>query len=245
MAQVPPNSAKEVAARYAVQRFVEKGMALGLGSGSTAAFAVRALADRIAKENLSFRHIISTSNDTAKLARSLGIDVQNDLSPDIGLLDVTIDGADEVDDNLTLIKGAGGAAVREKLVASRTKREVIIVDPSKKVTTLGFRHPLPVIIIPYAWEITKQRVEAICGRPANLRALPDRSPFISDDHLYTLDVTTGPIPNPGELQSQLKAITGVVDTGLFVGMAAFAVIGDDAGNIQELSNPAADSLAPL
>jgi len=240
MTVVPPSSAKEIAARYAVERFVASGMALGLGSGSTAAYAVHALADRIAKEKLSFRCIVSTSYDTARLARSLGIEVQDDVTSDFGLLDVTIDGADEVDDNLTLIKGAGGAAVREKLVASRTKREVIIVDPSKKVSTLGLKHPLPVIIIPYGWEITQQRVEAICGRPANLRALPDGSPYISDDHLYTLDVTTGPIPDAAELQRRLKEVTGVVDTGLFVEMAAFAVIGDSDGNIQELANPSAD-----
>ncbi|HEX5323331.1 MAG TPA: ribose-5-phosphate isomerase RpiA [Capsulimonadaceae bacterium] len=240
MTAVPPMSAKEVAARYAVEEFVESGMALGLGSGSTAAFAVRALADRIAREKLSFRCMISTSHETAKLARSLGIEVQDNLAKDFGLLDVTIDGADEIDDHLTLIKGGGGAALREKLVAASTKREVIIVDPSKKVAILGLKHPLPVLIIPYAWDITKQKVEAICGRATNLRTLPDGSPFISDDQLYTLDVVTGPIPNAGALQNQLKAVTGVVDTGLFVNMAAFAVIGDDAGNIQELSNPAAD-----
>lgn len=240
MAELPPNPAKEAAARYAVERFIAGGMALGLGSGSTAAYAVVALADRIARENLSFRCIVSTSYDTARLARSLGITLQDDLTSDFGLLDVTIDGADEVDGDLTLIKGGGGALLREKLVASSTKREVIIVDPSKKVATLGLKHPMPVVVVPYAWQTTQKRVEAICGRPAKLRTLPDGSPFISDDHLYTLDVATGPITNAGDLERRLKAVTGVVDTGLFVGYAAFVVIADGEGDIQELSNPSAD-----
>ena len=240
MAELPPNPAKEAAARYAVERFIAGGMALGLGSGSTAAYAVVALAERIARENLSFRSIVSTSYDTAKLARSLGIALQDDLTVGFGLLDVTIDGADEVDNDLTLIKGGGGALLREKLVAASTKREVIIVDPSKRVSPLGLKHPLPVVVVPYAWQTTRKRVEEICGREAALRTLPDGSPFISDDHLYTLDVATGPIPDAPALDRRLKEVTGVVETGLFVGCAAFVVIADSAGNIEELSNPPAD-----
>jgi ribose 5-phosphate isomerase A len=226
-------SAKETAANYAVTKFVKTGMRLGLGSGSTAAFAVRALAKRIAEEQIALTSIVSTSTETAALARSLGIELSDNLTPAVCPIDVTIDGADEVDAQFNLIKGGGGALLREKLVAINTHQEVIIIDETKFDTLLGNIHPLPVMIVPYGWELTKVSVEKECGRCSVLRLTSSGSVFVSNDGLYCLDVATGTIADPSSLEQRINAITGVVDVGLFVGLAKNIVIGYSDGSVKE------------
>jgi ribose 5-phosphate isomerase A len=226
-------NAKKAAAYYAVAKFVQPGMRLGLGSGSTAAFAVRALADRLNKEKFHLASVVSTSMETAALALSLGIDVQNNLTQDVRPIDLTIDGADEFDIDFCLIKGGGGALVREKLVACASRQEVIVVDETKAGVELGHLSPLPVMIVPYGWEITKKAVETVCGRTSTLRTTANGALFLSDDSLYCLDVVKGAIPSPGVLEEAIKKITGVVDVGLFVNLCDNVVVGYADGSVLE------------
>jgi ribose 5-phosphate isomerase A len=226
--------AKEFAARHAVDRHLASGMAIGLGSGSTALYAVRALADRIDREGLQPRIVISTSKETADLARELGIAVVDDLTPDCYPLDVTIDGADEADWQLNLIKGGGGASLREKLVAVATKREIIVVHPAKRVERLGLTFPLPVVVVPYGWQLTALRIEERMSRPVQLRQRHGHT-FVTDDGLYVLDVVPGPIDEPRLVERDLKAIEGVVDVGLFVNIAKLLVVGHEDGHVEEFT----------
>jgi ribose 5-phosphate isomerase A len=222
---------KEIAARYAVNNYVQQGMNIGLGSGSTSAFAVAALAEKVTSEGLMLGKLVATSDETADLARFHGLSVEPDLTLEMGHLDVTIDGADEVDNHLNLIKGGGGALLREKLVAAQTKREVIIVDASKVVQTLGLKHPLPVMIVPYSYENTLMRIESVVGRKPIMRHTPTGEKFISNDGLYCVDIPLGEINNPLELEQKLKAITGVVDVGLFIGLTRTLVIAESDGKV--------------
>jgi ribose 5-phosphate isomerase A len=227
-----PAEAKRAAAIEAVRRFVFPGMSIGLGSGSTSEFAIVALAQRLRDEPaLTLHTIVCTSAHSDVLARSLGLDV-SPLGSTTGLLDLTIDGADEIDPHLNTIKGGGGALLREKLVAVRSRSEVIIADWRKSVETLGKTFRLPVVIVPFGWETTRDRVEAICGRAAQLRRNSDGSVFVSDDSLYTLDVAPGAINDPQRLERLLKSCTGVVDVGLFVGLATGACIGLKDGTVE-------------
>jgi ribose 5-phosphate isomerase A len=225
--------AKKAAANYAVTKFIQPGMRVGLGSGSTAAFAVQALAARMKSESLVLTSLVSTSDETAQLARSLGLTVEDHLLVEKCPIDVTIDGADEVDGLFSLIKGGGGALLREKIVAKSTLREVIVVDQSKYVETLGTTFPLPVMVIPYGFEITKYRVEEACSRLSEIRKNKDGSVFVSNDGLYCLDVSPGPIYEPDLLEELLNAITGVVEVGLFVNIAKNVVIGRADGTVLE------------
>jgi len=225
---------KEAAANYAVANFIHSGDRLGLGSGTTAAFAVHALAKRIKTESLTLAAIVSTSTETAALARSLGIELQDDLTPNIIPLDVTIDGADDVDKNFQLIKGGGGALVREKIVAKATLREVIVVDEHKVTDVLGTIFPLPIMIVQYGWEVTKAKIEEVVGREAVLRTNADGKTFISNDGLFALDVAKGPIPDPAALEKAILSITGVVDVGLFINIAKNVVVGYPDGHAAEM-----------
>ena len=231
----PVVAAKEHAARYAVRTHIHRGMSVGLGSGSTAAFAVKALAERLQTEDLRLQAVVATSRETAELARSFNIELRDELDPADCPLDVTIDGADEADPALTLIKGGGGASLREKLVAAVTTTEIIVVHPSKRVASLGLTFPLPVVVVPYAWRTTRERVESLVGRPAKLRSHQDGAPFVTDDGLYVLDVTPGPIDNPADLEHRIKDLMGVVDTGLFVGLAKLLIVGHPDGRIEEFT----------
>jgi len=229
----PVAAAKEHAARYAVREHIHAGMAIGLGSGTTAAFAVRALADRLDSESLKLRAVVAPSRETAELARSFGISLREELNPADCPLDVTIDGADEADPALNLIKGGGGASLREKLVAAVTTTEIIVVHPSKRVETLGLTFPLPVVVIPYGWRTTRQRVQSIVGRNAVLRSHPDGAPFVTDDGLYVLDIEPGPIPDPAKWETEIKTLAGVVDTGFFINMARLLIVGHPDGRVEE------------
>jgi ribose 5-phosphate isomerase A len=209
---------KESAGRVAA-KLVNDGEVVGLGTGSTAYFAVIALGERV-KAGLKIIGI-PTSVHTEELARSVGIPLTTlDQHPEI---DITIDGADEVDPKLNLIKGGGGALLREKIVASVTRKMVVVADSSKAVATLG-KFPLPVEVIAFARTVVEKRIAALGGSP-KLRMKPDGSVFITDNGNQILDCSFGTIPDPAVLARSLSETPGVVEHGLFIGMAKLALIG--------------------
>jgi len=219
---------KRAAARAALE-YVKPGMRLGLGTGSTAEHFVRALAPKV-KAGLKLT-TVATSERTAALARELGIDV-SDLNA-VRHLDLTVDGADEIGPGLVLIKGGGGALLREKIVASASDRMVVIADDAKVVDTLG-RFPLPVEITPFAWAVTMERIAdavARCGCSQNLMRLRggEAHPFTTDGGNFVADCSAEIIPDPERLARTLEAIPGVVDHGLFVSLASLAIIGTPGG----------------
>jgi ribose 5-phosphate isomerase A len=212
---------KKIAASKAVE-YVRDGMTIGLGTGSTAYWAIRDIGDKV-KNGLSVR-AIATSIQSEDLARELNIP----LVPwaEIDHLDVTIDGADEVDPQFNLIKGGGGALLREKIVASVTKFYIIIVDESKLVKQLG-RFPLPVEVAPFAWELTQHRLAALGCTPH--RRLSGDKPFLTDNQHYILDCSFGAIANPAQLHRQISDITGVMEDGFFINMANIVIAGSPTG----------------
>lgn len=226
---------KEAAARRAVT-YIQNTMTLGLGTGATAAHVVRALAERIARESLRVR-AVPTSARTHALAESLGIPLV-DLS-DAGTLDLVIDGADEVDPSLALIKGGGGALVREKLVAA-AGRDFYVVCAFEKLKPMLGAFPLPVAVLPFGWKTTLRRLEHIAPHTV-LREMPEKSgePYLTDDGLYILDMYCGSIPDPPGYEARIKHTVGVVEVGLFVGMAQRVIAGCDDGQVEERA-PAAD-----
>lgn len=211
-------------------KWVEDGMIIGLGTGSTAEAMINALGERV-KEGLRLT-AVATSNRTARQATSLGISLK-ELS-DIDRLDLCIDGADEIDPGLNLVKGRGGALLFEKLVARRADRYVIISTDEKLVEHLGSRLPLPVEIIPTGWFHTAQGISDLGLIPA-LRAQDDGSPYITDGGHYIVDCIwpQGNQVDPGSLAVALKGLTGVVEHGLFIGMATSALTIDSEGHITE------------
>ena len=224
---------KLIAAELAVS-YIHTGMTIGLGTGSTAAFAIHALGRRYQSESLSLR-CIATSSESEELGRTYGLPFV-DFSA-IHRFDITIDGADEVDPQFRLIKGGGGALAREKIVATATDTEIIIVDETKVKATLGV-FPLPVAVLPYAWEWTQGRLQDKYGVPADRRTLPSGSPYLTDDRLYLLDMAfAGPLPNPDTLEADLKTIVGVVECGLFVGLCQRLIIGYADGHVEEKAAP--------
>jgi ribose 5-phosphate isomerase A len=205
--------------------FVRPGAVVGLGSGRAASAFVRALAARI-RDGLRVR-AVPTSEETARLARELGIELVG-LEADIEL---TVDGADEVDGRLNLIKGHGGALVRERIVAAASRRQVILVTPEKLVETLGTRGPLPVEVLPFAAPFCRRRLEDLGLKPT-LR-MQDERPFVTDNFNVIFDCDTGPIEDPASLERRIRAIPGVIDTGLFLG-TAYMVVVSDGDSIREL-----------
>jgi ribose 5-phosphate isomerase A len=201
---------------------VADGMVVGLGTGSTVYWTLQRLGERV-REGLRIRGI-STSRRTEELALALGIPLTS--FGDIGELDLTVDGADEIDPRLDLIKGAGGALLREKMVAAASRRLIIVADGSKLVSTLGAR-PLPVEVVPFGHQATARRIAALGGVPA-LRLVGEQ-PFVTDNGNYVVDCAFDAISDPASLQRELKLLTGVVETGLFVGLADLAVIGTTEG----------------
>lgn len=220
---------KQMAAERAVS-YIQDGMTVGLGTGSTAAYAIHALGRRFQSETLNLR-CIATSRESEELGQSYGLPFA--AFDTISYFDITIDGADEVDPEFRLIKGGGGALVREKIVAAATKTEIIVVDEGKVKAALG-AHPLPVAIMPYAWQWTQARIEDRFGIPAPRRQFTVQEPFLSDDGLYILDLAFGvPLPAPDALEQQMKTMVGVVEVGLFVGLCRRLVIGFDDGHVEE------------
>ena len=214
---------KQAAARIAAE-LVEPGNIVGLGSGSTATYAIRFLGERV-RHGLKIVGI-PTSQKTKQLAEQLGIPLATlDQHPQI---DIDIDGADEIDPQLNLIKGGGGALLREKIVASASRRFIVVGDSSKQVAHLG-KFPLPVEVIPFAQSLISKRIAGL-GAQVSLRGAAN--PYVTDEGHHILDCTFGEIADPRELAEKLRAIPGVVEHGLFIGMAEVAVIGKDGGVIQ-------------
>ncbi len=209
----------------AAAKLVEPGMLLGLGSGTTAAFLVRALAERL-RAGLSIKGAVPTSQETAQLAASLGIPlVTLDSCP---TLDLAIDGADEIDPQLNLIKGGGGALLREKVVATAARQFVVIADSSKLVPRLGTHFALPVEVVPFALTPVQQCLESL-GAQVELRKRVGQI-FVTDNQNMILDCRfPDAITDPAALQEQIRAIAGVVEHGLFLGIARHALIAGPEG----------------
>ncbi len=207
---------KEAAARASL-RFVRDGDIVGLGSGSTAAYAVRLLGERV-RAGLKIRGI-PPSSQTRELATSLGIPLTT--FDEVQEINVTIDGADEVDPQLCLTKGGGGALLREKIVASASRQLVIIADSSKQVPMLG-KFPLPIEVIAFAQPVVKKKIEAL-GASVKLRQ-SNGSPFVTDEGHHILDCSFGQIPDPPALARRLSDMPGVVEHGLFINMASVVLI---------------------
>jgi ribose 5-phosphate isomerase A len=224
-ARAEPNPWK-LAAAEAAAALVRDGMTVGLGSGSTAALAVAALARRVS-QGLRITGI-PTSEKTAELARNLGIPLVT--LADRSSVALTIDGADEVElGTLDLIKGLGGALLREKLVAAASARLVIVADESKLVVRLAAEsRPLPVEVVTFAWQSTARRLELL-GAQATLRRDEAGRPFLTDQGNYTLDCRFRSVPPARELQKRLDATVGVVEHGLFLGMTTQVMVGGDWG----------------
>jgi ribose 5-phosphate isomerase A len=214
---------KRAAAARAVEE-VEDDMVIGLGSGSTAAFAIEALAARIAN---GLRVVgIPTSEKTAAMARRLGVPLTS--FAEHRRVDVTIDGADQVArGTLDLIKGLGGALLREKIVASASDRMIVVIDGTKLVDRLGGNTPLPVEIVAFGWQTVLDRLTAI-GCAPRLRLAGDE-PFTTDGGNYIADCAIAAIPDPAALEARLSAVVGVVESGLFIGLASEIVVGRPTG----------------
>ena len=228
----PIDKAKFAAAKRAVD-FVEDGMRVGLGTGSTAAWMVRCLGELVREEGLRITGV-PTSSRTADLARSVGITV-------VGLdeakwLDLTIDGTDEFDAHLNLIKGGGGALLQEKIVATASDQMIVIADAAKEVSQLG-AFPLPVEVVPFGWQTTKALIEEtlvsldVLGRSASLR-LNGQQPFITDEGNYIVDLHLNRIGNARQLALVINQIPGVVENGLFIDICDVVIIGQGDGRVE-------------
>lgn len=224
------NENEKAAAAQASMRFVHDGNVVGLGSGSTSAYALRFLSERV-KAGLNIRGI-PTSVHIQELAKAAGVPLTT--FEEVQQIDVTIDGADEFDPQLNLIKGGGGALLHEKIVASASKLLVIIADSSKQVPVLG-KFPLPIEVIAFAQPIVIKNIEAL-GAKVSPRLSLDGTPYITDEHHHILDCHFDQIPDPPALAQKLAVMPGVVEHGLFVGMAGVVLVAKGS-EIQELRAP--------
>ena len=225
------DAGKRAAARHALG-FVRNRMRIGLGTGSTTEFFIEYLARRVKNENLDLR-LVATSRATADLAEAEGLTLSSlDELPE---LDMTIDGADEVDPRLNLIKGGGGAHLKEKIVAVASSRMIVIADRSKRVTFLG-AFPLPLEVTGFAWQVTRRRVlgslndAGLKCKEARLREAGGQ-PFVTDEGNLILDCHLERIEDPSGLSNLLSAVPGVVETGIFAGICDLAVFGSPDGNL--------------
>ncbi|UCE51875.1 MAG: ribose-5-phosphate isomerase RpiA [Desulfobacterales bacterium] len=220
---------KQKAAFKAVE-FVESGMVVGLGSGSTTEFAVKRIAERLKGGELNNIVGIPSSIRTEKLAQELGV-------PLVGFethqeIDVTIDGADEVDPELNLIKGGGGALLREKVLAQASRRNIIVVDESKLVPKLGTNWALPIEVIPFA-RYTEEKFLCALGGAVNLRTNVDDTPYQTDQKNLILDTNFGRMDDPYNLADQLNERAGIVEHGLFLGLTTDVIVAGE-GEIKHL-----------
>lgn len=228
----PIDKAKFVAA-YKSVALIENGMRVGLGTGSTAAWMLRCLADRIREEGLRIAGV-PTSKQTAEMAHELGIPIIT--LDEARWLDITIDGTDEFDPNLCLIKGGGGALLREKIVATASDQMVVIADVAKEVAALG-EFPLPVEVIPFGWQTTKALIEEalinidVMARNVRLRRRRDRV-VRTDEGNIILDLELKRIGNPRQLSLILNQIPGVVENGLFIDICDMVILGHGDGRIE-------------
>lgn len=212
-------NSKKIAGEKAVE-FIKDGMIIGLGTGSTVYYTINKLAEKV-REGLGIK-AVSTSSSTTKLATQLGIEIVP--FDEVDYIDLTIDGADEVDNNLNGIKGGGGALLYEKLVASYSKKIIWVVDKSKMVSILG-KFPLPIEVIPFAHHQVFNKLKSLNLNP-KLRKV-DHSFYITDGEHYIIDLSLEKIESPYELDNTLKSIPGVVETGLFLNMADMVIVGNE------------------
>ena len=242
--QLTPIDRAKYASAHCAADFVEDGMRVGLGTGSTAAWLVRRLGARVRDEGLRII-AVPTSTRTAQLAREVGINVVS--LDEARWLDLTIDGADEFDAELTLIKGGGGALLQEKIVATASDQMIVITDAAKEVKTLG-AFPLPVEVIPFGWQASRALIEEVLtsmdvmGRQSSLRMNGDQ-PYVTDEGNYILDLALGRIGNARQLSLVLNQVPGVVENGLFVDIADQVVIGhaDGSCELRDMSTGTAES----
>jgi ribose 5-phosphate isomerase A len=220
---------KEAAARASL-RFVKDGQVVGLGSGSTAAHFIELLGEQV-KKGLRIRGIPTSERSREQAA---GLDIPLTTLDECQQIDVTVDGADEVDPELRLIKGGGGALLREKIVASATKQEVIVVDATKRVPVLG-KFPLPVEVIKFAQALVRKKIEAL-GAAVELRRDASGKPYLTDENNHILDCRFGQIPDAFGLARKLSDMPGVVEHGLFIGMASVVLVANGS-EIVELRRP--------
>jgi ribose 5-phosphate isomerase A len=224
--QPSPDIEKRNAAEAAVAH-VKDGMIVGLGSGTTAAFAILALGERKKHENLQVLGVPS-SYQAFQLAVQAGIPVTT--LEEHSVVDVNIDGADQIDPQLNLIKGMGAALTREKIVAASSRKNIIIADKKKNVKILGEgNHPVPLEVVPFAIPLVQHRVQALHGSPMLRETKGKLGPVISDNGNVIMDATFGDIKDAKLLEQQLKMIPGVVETGLFIGLAHIVYLGTASG----------------
>jgi ribose 5-phosphate isomerase A len=221
-------NAKQLAAEKAVS-FLDDGMTIGLGTGSTAYWAIEKIGEKVKQEGWKIK-AIATSLRSEEQARSLGIPIV-DFST-VQVIDVTIDGADEVNDKLQLIKGGGGALLREKIVATNSKQMIVVADESKWVKWLG-KFPLPVEVVHFGWERTFDKLQVL-GCEAK-RRMNGTGPYLTDNGNYIIDCAFGQIQDPPSLHETVNAITGVVDNGLFIHIAGKLVLGFNNGETRVIS----------
>lgn len=228
----PIDTAKFVAAKRACD-FVQSGMRVGLGTGSTAAWLVRCLGEMVREDGLDIVGV-PTSTRTAELARQMGIKVTS--LDEAKWLDVTIDGADEFDGELNLIKGGGGALLQEKIVATASDQMIVIADKTKQVETLG-AFPLPAEVVPFGWQTTKALIEEtlssldVLGESSTLR-MNGETPFLTDEGNYILDLHLGRIGSARQFGIVINQIPGVVENGLFIDICDIVVIGHGDGRVE-------------
>lgn len=228
----PIDKAKFVAAKRSVD-FVEDGMRVGLGTGSTAAWMVRCLGELVRNDGLKITGV-PTSTRTAELARDVGIEVVS--LDEAKWLDLTIDGADEFDGDLNLIKGGGGALLQEKIVATASDQMIVIADIGKEVENLG-AFPLPVEVIPFGWQTTQALIEEmlismdVLGRNSTLR-MNGSAPFVTDEGNFILDLHVNRIGQPRQLAMVLNQMPGVVENGLFIDICDSVIVGYGDGRVE-------------
>jgi len=213
---------KQIAGEKAVE-YVKDGMVVGLGTGSTVFYAIKKISEGV-KNGLDIIGI-PTSVETEKLAKQIGIQLST--LEEHPVIDVTIDGADEIDKKLNLIKGMGGALLREKIVASASKKEVIVADDSKLVDMLGTRTPLPVEVARFGWSYAAKKISEL-GCNVGLRK-KNGEVFITDNGNYILDCKFHQIDKPKEMEQKINLIPGVLENGLFIGLADVAVVAGEDG----------------
>ena len=224
---------KRDAAHAAVERFVQSGATVGLGSGTTSAFVVRRIGELLDAGELRDVRGIPTSESTAALAREVGI-------PTLSLAEarpaLTLDGADEIGPGLTAIKGLGGALLREKIVAAASATGLVLVaDVTKTVDTLGTRAPVPVEVDPFGWQATLEALSALgCQPRLRMDAADPQQPFVTDGGHYTADCAFEGMGDPAALETAIRSIPGALECGLFVGLAFAAVVaGEDGVSVLE------------
>ena len=216
--------AKEAAGKKAAE-LIENGMVVGIGTGSTARYFIKALGKRC-REGLDIV-AVATSIDSEKLAKGEKIPFTN--LQELEVIDIDVDGADEIDPQKRMIKGGGGALFREKIIAGMSREMIVIADPTKQVDALG-KFPLPIEISPFAYKATLKHIQD-AGYTGNIRLNTDNHRFITDNENFIFDINLqAPCQSPEEIERQLSSIPGVIDTGFFLGIAGRVIIGHKDGS---------------